>query len=122
MPKNNISPGMRALMGQRKEMIEREEQEREVKKKERQKQTPGESLVKRGGHSRISDRVYTSLIVNRTKYEKVKVIAARNNLNISDIIDAAIGLGIESYERANGVITPQAWNISAEDVLRHKGK
>ena len=122
MPKNNISPGMRALMGQRKEMIEREEQEREVKKKERQKQTPGESLVKRGGHSRISDRVYTSLIVNRTKYEKVKVIAARNNLNISDIIDAAIGLGIESYERANGVITPQAWNISAEDVLRHEGK
>lgn len=122
MPKNNISPGMRALMGQRKEMIESEEQEREVKKKERQKQTPGESLVKRGGHSRISDRVYTSLIVNRTKYEKVKVIAARNNLNISDIIDAAIGLGIESYERANGVITPQAWNISAEDVLRHKGK
>ena len=107
-------------MGQRKEMIEREEQEREVKEKERQ--TPGESLVKRGGHSRISDRVYTSLIVNRTKYEKVKVIAARNNLNISDIIDAAIGLGIESYERANGAITPQAWNISAEDVLRHKGK
>lgn len=118
MPKNNISPGMRALMGQRKEMIEREEQEREVKEKERQKQTPGESLVKRGGHSRISDRVYTSLIVNRTKYEKVKVIAARNNLNISDIIDAAIGLGIESYERANGAITLRDLNISAENVLR----
>ena len=114
MPKNNISPGMRALMGQRKEMLEREEQARE----EQKKQTPGESLVKRGGHSRISDRVYTSLIVNRTKYEKVKVIAARNNLNISDIIDAAIGLGIESYEQANGAITLRDLNISAEDVLR----
>lgn len=48
----------------------------------------------------------TSLIVNQDKYAKLKEIAFNKNLTIKDVLEVAMDMLIEKYEKKNGTITP----------------
>ena len=47
----------------------------------------------------------TSLVVNRSKYAKVRQIAIDNSLNINEVIDVALDMVIEAYEKKYGPLT-----------------
>lgn len=59
----------------------------------------------------------TSLTLNREYYNKVKIIAETNSLNINEIIDAALSLYIDKYEKKHGLITPRESKIRARDLV-----
>lgn len=42
------------------------------------------------------------MIVNAEKYEKIKTISLRETLSIKEVIEAAMDLAIEAYERKHG--------------------
>lgn len=70
-----------------------------------------------GGVSRIRNRFSTSLTVNREKYDKIKAIAICNGLNINEVMDAAMELFINEYEKRNGPITSRESRISAMSLI-----
>ena len=109
--KDNISAGLDALLGGGREgAAERP-------------QTPNRTAVHgHGGKSAIKNRVATSLILDQTKYAKVKQIAFDNSLNINEVIDVALDLVIETYEKKYGPITSRESKISASEVIRSKKK
>lgn len=59
----------------------------------------------------------TSLTLNREYYNKIKIIADTNSLNINEIIDAALSLYIDKYEKKHGQITPRESKIRARDLV-----
>ena len=59
----------------------------------------------------------TSLTLNREYYNKIKIIAETNSLNINEIIDAALSLYIDKYEKKHGQITPRESKIRAKDLV-----
>ena len=67
--------------------------------------------------SRIPDRIYTSLVVNREKYAKVKAIASHNGLNVNEVIDAALDMAIREYEKRNGTVDIREGHVSAAEIL-----
>lgn len=108
--KRNISAGLDALLGGRPAPTRKEEPE----------STPvreNEAEMNHGGTSKIKNRYPTSVIVDRVKYEKIRIIALNNGLNINEVIDVALDLAIESYEKNNGVITLGESRISASEVI-----
>lgn len=48
----------------------------------------------------------TSVVMSNDKHQKLRNIAARENLTIKEIIELAISWAIERYEAKHGVITP----------------
>jgi len=51
--------------------------------------------------------IRTSLIVNETKYKKLEAIAQKEGLTKKELIDTALDIIIDGYEKKNGVIEPQ---------------
>ena len=64
----------------------------------------------------------TSLVVNRSKYAKVRQIAIDNSLNINEVIDVALDMVIEAYEKKYGPISASESRISASDIIRSRKK
>ena len=57
-----------------------------------------------------------------TDYDKVKQIARDNSLNINEVIDVALDLVIETYEKKYGPITSSGSRVSASELIRSKKK
>ena len=111
-PKDNISAGLDALLGGNKPS----------------ESQPTSELRRRGfnlghgGQSSIKDRMATSLVVNRNKYAKIRQIAIDNSLNINEVIDVALDMVIETYEKKYGPISASESRISASDIIRSRKK
>lgn len=75
-----------------------------------------------GGTSAIKNRYPTSLVVNKDKYDKIRHIAIANSLNINEVIDVALDMVIEAYEKKYGPITSQESKISAAELIRSRKK
>lgn len=109
--KDNISAGLDALLGGgRDEAAERPQNQNRT------------AIHGHGGKSAIKNRVATSLILDQAKYAKVKQIAFDNSLNINEVIDVALDLVIEAYEKKYGPITASESRISASELIRSKKK
>lgn len=59
----------------------------------------------------------TSLVVDKSLYNQICQIAVANGLNYKDVLNAAMRLYIEKYEKKHGPITPRESNISADDLI-----
>lgn len=111
-PKDNINAGLDALLGGSRPS---------------ESQTAPEPR-RRGfnlGHGRqsaIKGRMATSLVVNRSKYAKIRQIAIDNSLNINEVIDVALDMVIEAYEKKYGPISASESRISASDIIRSRKK
>lgn len=109
-PKDNISAGLGALLrGNR--TIEAQVAEQPKRR--------GFNLG-HGGQSAIKDRMATSLVVNREKYAKIRQIAIDNSLNINEVIDIALDMVIETYEKKYGPIAASESRISEADIIRRE--
>ena len=109
--KDNISAGLDALLGGgREENNERTQAQNKT------------AVHGHGGKSTIKNRVATSLVLDQTKYAKVKQIAFDNSLNINEVIDVALDLVIETYEKKYGPITSSGARVSASELIRSKKK
>lgn len=111
-PKDNISAGLDALLGGSKPS------EVQLTSEPRRR---GFNLG-HGGQSAIKDRMATSLVVNRCKYAKIRQIAIDNSLNINEVIDVALDMVIETYEKKYGPISASESRISASDIIRSRKK
>ena len=111
-PKDNISAGLDALLGG-----SRPSESQTAPEPRRRGFNLGH-----GGQSAIKDRMATSLVVNRSKYAKVRQIAIDNSLNINEVIDVALDMVIESYEKKYGPISASESRISASDIIRSRKK
>lgn len=110
--KDNISAGLDALLGG----------VRDGAAAERPQTQERGSNYGHGGKSAIKNRLATSLVIDRVKYDKVKQIARDNSLNINEVIDVALDLVIETYEKKYGPITSRESKITASEVIRSKKK
>lgn len=110
-PKDNISAGLDALLGG----------SRPSESQPAPEPRRGFNLG-HGGQSAIKDRMATSLVVNRSKYAKVRQIAIDNSLNINEVIDVALDMVIEAYEKKYGPISASESRISASDIIRSRKK
>lgn len=108
--KDSISAGLDALLGGATT------KQKELFVPERQR---GLNLG-HGGRSKIKNRRPTSLVVDRDKYDKVRHIAIANSLNINEVIDVALDMVIEAYERNHGPVSAAGQRISAADVIRSR--
>lgn len=108
--KNNISEGLEALLGSKSPVPQAEP----LPERKR-----GFNLG-HGGKSQIKNRYSTSLIVDRTKYAKIRHIAIANGLNINEVIDVALDMVIETYEKKYGPIPSGESKISATEVIRSR--
>ena len=111
-PKDNISAGLDALLGG-----SRPSESQPAPEPRRRGFNLGH-----GGQSAIKDRMATSLVVNRGKYAKVRQIAIDNSLNINEVIDVALDMVIEAYEKKYGPISASESRISASDIIRSRKK
>lgn len=111
-PKDNISAGLDALLGG-----SRPSESQTAPEPRRRGFNLGH-----GGQSAIKDRMATSLVVNRGKYAKVRQIAIDNSLNINEVIDVALDMVIEAYEKKYGPISASESRISASDIIRSRKK
>lgn len=109
-PKDNISAGLDALLGGSRPS------ESQTSPEPRRR---GFNLG-HGGQSAIKDRMATSLVVNRSKYAKIRQIAIDNSLNINEVIDVALDMVIEAYEKKYGPISASESRISASDIIRSR--
>lgn len=109
-PKDNISAGLDALLGG-----SRPSESQTAPEPRRRGFNLGH-----GGQSAIKDRMATSLVVNRSKYAKVRQIAIDNSLNINEVIDVALDMVIEAYEKKYGPISASESRISASDIIRSR--
>ena len=64
----------------------------------------------------------TSLVVNRSKYANVRQIAIDNSLNINEVIDVALDMVSEAYEKKYGPISASESRISASVIIRSRKK
>ena len=112
MAGNNISAGLEILMGGRSMP-----RETGTGKDSGKESSPKQSLAGKPVKSRIPDRIYTSLVVNREKYAKVKAIALHNGLNVNEVIDAALDMAIREYEKRNGTVDIREDHVSAAEIL-----
>ena len=109
--KDNISAGLDALLGGGRDGAAERPQAQERG-----------SNYGHGGKSAIKNRLATSLVIDRVKYDKVKQIAFDNSLNINEVIDVALDLVIETYEKKYGPITASGARVSASELIRSKKK
>lgn len=112
MAGNNISAGLEILMGGRSMP-----RETGTGKDSGKESIPKQSCAGKPVKSRIPDRIYTSLVVNRAKYAKVKAIASHNGLNVNEVIDAALDMAIREYEKRNGTVDIREGHVSAAEIL-----
>lgn len=61
--------------------------------------------------------VKTSLVVTQSDYTKIRQIAFNNNLNISEVVTAALRLAIRTYEAKYGDLEDSKTRITADDLL-----
>lgn len=52
----------------------------------------------------IPGRIATQVRIDKTTYEKMKIIARRENRNANSQLDYFVRKGVEAYERENGEI------------------
>jgi hypothetical protein len=74
---------------------------------------------KSGRTSKRRDDRYetTCFMANREKMNKIREIARRENLAISDIMEAVMGIAISAYESKYGVITVCRERRKAQDLF-----
>lgn len=75
-----------------------------------------------GGRSSIKNRRPTSLVLDSEKYGKIRQIAISNSLNINEVIDVALDMVIEAYEKKFGPIYAGESRISASELIRSRKK
>lgn len=68
---------------------------------------------------REANMVRTSLIVDENKMAKVRMIAVREHLTMSEIVNYALGFAIERYEELHGVIV---LDTQEKDIRKIFGK
>lgn len=59
----------------------------------------------------------TSLNIDRNLYQSINQIAVCNGLTCKDVMNAAMRLYIEQYEKKNGPLTPRQSKISADELI-----
>jgi hypothetical protein len=79
----------------------------ELKEALRQRRLRGNGRPKKDSTKQRASDGYTRacIVVNAEKYEKMKNISLMETLPIKDVIEAAMDLAIEAYERTHGAIT-----------------
>lgn len=60
----------------------------------------------------------TSMMIDKELYDKVRLIASQNSLNISDISNAALRLYINAYEKKNGeIVVDTKKGVKADNLI-----
>ena len=73
--------------------------------------------VRRGRQSKIRNRFYTSISLDRDRYDIIRTIALTNKVNINEIFDVALSMYIEAYEAIHGPVSSRESNISAKSLI-----
>jgi len=66
----------------------------------------------------IGNEMKTSLIVDREKYDKIRMIAILEGLTMKEVIDSAFGLAVERYESKHGPIASETNRTSKEKLFK----
>lgn len=60
----------------------------------------------------------TSLIVDKTIYDKMRIIAVQESMTLKDVVNSAFKLAIERYESKHGPITSEVSRTPKEELFR----
>lgn len=71
----------------------------------------------RGRKSKIRNRFYTSISLDRDRYDIIRTIALTNKVNINEIFDVALSMYIEAYEAIYGSVSSRESSISAKSLI-----
>lgn len=91
----------------------------ELREALRKRQMRGRGRPRKGCSSPEQTKDYTrmSAIVHRDKYAKIIEISLRESLQIKEVIEAAMDLAIETYEKKHGEIIPRLRNKGNKENL-----
>lgn len=115
---SNIAAGLDALLGSGKKDADRDS----LISAQRQRRALNLGRPRNDSAREKHSKIRTSLVLDEGRYAKIREIALQNTLNINEIMDVAMTLVIESYERKYGPITLSESRISAEDVILSRKK
>lgn len=115
---SNIAAGLDALLGSGKKDADRDS----LISAQRQRRALNLGRPRNDSSREKHSKIRTSLVLDEGRYAKIREIALQNTLNINEIMDVAMTLVIESYERKYGPITLSESRISAEDVILSRKK
>lgn len=114
--KEDIRSGLKDLLGKKPDAPKKD------KKAGRMQDIEPETVSSRlGRKSRMNEmstnEMRTSLVIDRTLYQQLCQIAVANNLTYKDVMNAAMRLYIDKYEKKHGPITVRESNISADELI-----
>ena len=65
----------------------------------------------------IGEQMRTSIIVNKTVYDKIRLISIREGLTIKEVVHYAFQHAVESYEKVNGPIDKNVQHRDRKEIF-----
>lgn len=95
-------------------------EDEELREALKRKRLTGNGRPRKGIHKKKASDGYerACMIVNAEKYEKIKTISLRETLSIKEVVEAAMDLAIEAYERKHGEITSTQKKGDASQIFK----
>lgn len=92
----------------------------ELKEALRQKRLQGNGRPRKGVQKQKASEGYerACMIVNSEKYAKIRAISLRETLSIKEVVEAAMDVAIEAYERKYGVINVNSVKGDASQLFK----
>lgn len=100
-----VTPAEEATPEEEEDLISSVEDE-ELREALKRKRLQGNGRPRKGVYHQKASEGYerACMVVNAQKYEKIKAISLRETLSIKEVMEAAMDLAIEAYERKHGEI------------------